>query len=68
MIGDLDERNPLVHPVILAVEDHFPFNLPEPVPFPETVSVIFSGLDTPRIVKSLSTSISSPVTRLHNFR
>jgi hypothetical protein len=27
MVGDLDERNALVHSVVLAVEDHFPFYL-----------------------------------------
>ena len=33
MIGDLDERNPLVHPVILAVEDHFPLIFAGACPF-----------------------------------
>src|SRR3974377_1465845 len=27
MVGDLDERNAFVHPVILAVEDHLSFDL-----------------------------------------
>ena len=56
MVGDLDKRNTAVHPVVLTVEDHFPVNLAWAVPLPETVSVSFSGFDTPRIVKSPSTS------------
>ena len=27
VVADLDEQNALIHPVVLAVEDHFPFNL-----------------------------------------
>ena len=27
MVADLDEQDALVHPVVLAVEGHFPFNL-----------------------------------------
>src|SRR5262252_10980835 len=39
-----------------------PLISPEPVPLPDTVNTNFSGLDTPRIVKSPSTSnVSGPV-------
>jgi hypothetical protein len=27
-VGDLDERNALVHPVVFTVENHFSFNFP----------------------------------------
>ena len=27
MVGNLDERDAFVHPVVLTVEDHFPFDV-----------------------------------------
>jgi hypothetical protein len=28
VVGDLDERNAFVHPIVFTVENHFSFNLP----------------------------------------
>src|SRR6202040_1518050 len=53
---------PLFIPYCLRSKAIIPLTEPEPVPFPDTVSVSFSGLVTPRIVKSPSTSkVSGPV-------
>ena len=61
-VGDFDEGNAAIHPVVLTVESRVPWIAPEPVPLPETVSVSVSGLVTPRIVKSPCTSkVSGPV-------
>src|SRR6267378_3823572 len=55
-VGDLNEGNILVHPVVLRSKAIVPSMLPEVDPLPLSVRVSFSAFVTPRIVKSPSRS------------
>ena len=53
---------PLFIPYCFRSKAIVPLIVPEPVPCPSTLRVSFSALDTPRMVKSPSTSkVSEPV-------